>query len=244
MEETKTCEAKAETLTAPPFVAARAFRRVARHLHGAICAFRDWSPLRGTRVATWPIQKSTVCMAVTPTNLVVVCDNNNHCVDVFSADGTLIFALGSRNCPGTGVGRFKYPYGVAVTKEGDIVVADSGNHRIQVFRADGVFVRMWGSEGAGNGQFNWPRSVAVTPSGAEVIVLDDEVVPDEDGYNHSSRRGSRRVQVFRLSDGAFLRKWKGPDVVTLMAIPPGGDVCVTAANEVRGCVLRLYGTWF
>ena len=49
-----------------------------------------------------------------------------------------------------------------------------------MFELDGTFVRQWGSEGAGPGQFSRPAGVAVV--GDEVIVGD---------------AGNHRVQVFK-----------------------------------------------
>ena len=59
---------------------------------------------------------------------------------------------------------------------------------MQVFGLDGTFVRQWGGRGAGPGQFNVPRGVAVV--GDAVIVCD---------------AGNHRVQVFGR-DGDFVRQ--------------------------------------
>ena len=50
------------------------------------------------------------------------------------------------------------------------MVCDCDNHRIQVFGLDGTFLRQWGEEGTGEGQFNEPTAVVVR--GEEVIVCD------------------------------------------------------------------------
>ena len=60
---------------------------------------------------------------------------------------------------------------------------------ITVFGLDGSFVRQWGTQGSGEGQFNAFTGVAV--NGDEVLVADD---------------GNHRVQVFGL-DGSFVRQW-------------------------------------
>ncbi len=70
-----------------------------------------------------------------------------------------------------------------------VLVCDHENHRVQMFRPDGAFVRKWGSFGSGEGQFRFPRSVAVR--GDQVLVSD---------------RGNHRVQVFR-TDGTFVCAW-------------------------------------
>ena len=60
-----------------------------------------------------------------------------------------------------------------------------------VFNLDGSFVRRWGSEGSGDGQFD--SSCAVVVNGDEVLITDFK--------NH-------RVQVFGL-DGVYKRQWGG-----------------------------------
>ena len=52
----------------------------------------------------------------------------------------------------------------------EVVVCDRANHRVQVFGLDGTFVRQWGNRGAGPGQFDRPRGVAVVRG--EVFVSD------------------------------------------------------------------------
>ena len=70
-------------------------------------------------------------------------------------------------------------------------VCDSFNHRVQVFGLDGSFVRQWGGEGSGEGQFDGPYGVVV--NGDEVLVTD---------------LSNDRVQVFGL-EGSFMRQWGG-----------------------------------
>ena len=60
----------------------------------------------------------------------------------------------------------------------EVLVTDSENNRVQVFGVDGSFVRQWGEEGDGAGQFENPDGIAV--SEGEVFVSCDH-----------------RVQVFR-----------------------------------------------
>jgi hypothetical protein len=74
------------------------------------------------------------------------------------------------------------PRAVAVDTSGNVYVADTNNDRIQKFTSDGTFLTTWGSEGSGDGQFDWPSGVAVDASG-NVYVAD---------------RGNDRIQKFRL----------------------------------------------
>ena len=73
---------------------------------------------------------------------------------------------------------------------GNVYVADTYNHRIQKFTADGTYLTQWGSGGSGDGQFQWPRGIAVDGSGHVYVA---------DTYNN-------RVQKF-TSEGTFLTKW-------------------------------------
>ena len=75
---------------------------------------------------------------------------------------------------GTGNGQFKEPTGVALSNTGEakgkgneLYVTDKGNHRVQVFEPEGPsnfkVTNVFGSEGAGKGQFSTPESIALEP---------------------------------------------------------------------------------
>ena len=97
---------------------------------------------------------------------VIVCDDDDHRIQVFGLDGNFLRQWGEQ---GAGEGQFDGPIAVAVRGE-EVIVCDCDNHRIQVLGLDGTFVRQWGERGAGEGQFEFPRAVAVL--GEEVIVCD------------------------------------------------------------------------
>ncbi len=211
MEETKTCET---TSTAAPLVPARAFQRVARHLHGAIRAFREFPPLRGTWVATWPANICGTGIAVSSANEFFV-DDDYQSMSVHSVNGAFLHNW-NRQVPMPAKGRHCFGLcDIAVAPSGEVVVTDSHNSRVLVFRPDGTFVRQWGSYGSDDGQFYFPRGVAVTKNG-DVLVTD---------------MGNHRVQVFRLSDGAFLRQWGVNGSADGQFSTPLG-VCITATGEV------------
>jgi DNA-binding beta-propeller fold protein YncE len=71
-----------------------------------------------------------------------------------------------------------------------ILIADTNNHRVSVFTLDGAFIRKFGGNGTGNGQFAFPMGVAVSSAG-EIFVADT--------WNH-------RIQVFN-ADGVYVRQW-------------------------------------
>ena len=77
--------------------------------------------------------------------------------------------------------------GVAVDGAGNVYAADTDNNRVQVFTPKGAFIRKWGSQGDGNGQFSRAEDVDVAPDGT-VWVADE---------------GNERVQQFSAS-GAYM----------------------------------------
>lgn len=209
-----------------------AFESVPTHLKRLIGAFRQLPQFRGQAMATWPMPFRPFGVVVSEqSNEVFVLDFDNDAVYVFSPDGTLLRKWGSQ---GGEPGQFFGPAGIAVTKAGEVVVADFANHRVQVFRTDGTFLRMWGTEGSGEGQFHGPMSV--------VLVQEHEViVTDHDG-----------VQVFQLSNGAFVRRWSTKtgqrDYLVAACATPEGYVLVTdnVNNRVQmltveGVVVRQWG---
>merc|ERR1711872_1212116 len=128
----------------------------------------------------------------------------------------LVRKFGAR---GSQPGFFTWPRGIAVGADNTIIVADSSNHRVQIFDETGQtrfwlggygngegefdclagvavnrigrqFIRTFGSQGAGNGQFNYPWGLCTDALGF-IYVCDKE--------NH-------RVQVFQ-SDGTFVAKF-------------------------------------
>jgi DNA-binding beta-propeller fold protein YncE len=117
----------------------------------------------------------------------VVCDGENHCIQVFRySDGAHLRSFGSR---GAGAGQFNWPWGIAFDGAGHIIVSENNNHRVQVLRySDGAPIRTFSSKGTGN-VLLCPRGIAVDGEGNVAVF---------DCFN-------ARVQVRRLSDGAHIR---------------------------------------
>lgn len=84
------------------------------------------------------------------------------------------------------------PTEVALDSQGNIYVIDGGNHRVQKFDKDGNFLLMWGSNGAGDGQFLFN----VPPAHYGSIAV------DKDDYVYVTDRHNR-VQKFD-DNGNFL----------------------------------------
>lgn len=72
----------------------------------------------------------------------------------------------------------------------NILVEDGGNNRVQIFNASGTYLRQFGGQGSGNGQFNGILGVAVDPASHEIVVAD----------------GNNRIQIFN-SSGSYVRQF-------------------------------------
>ena len=118
--------------------------------------------------------------------LCFVADTCNDRVQVFRLlDGKHVRSIGSA---GNGESQLRAPQDVCVSANGQwLFVADTGNHRVQVFRAlDDELEHMYtiGCEGSGDGQFNQPHGLCVSPNGDFLFVTD---------------KHNNRVQFFSLS---------------------------------------------
>jgi DNA-binding beta-propeller fold protein YncE len=56
---------------------------------------------------------------------------------------------------------FNNPFDVATDSSGNIHVADTDNHRIVKFSKDGKLLTYWGTKGTNNGQFRFPKGIAI-----------------------------------------------------------------------------------
>lgn len=117
---------------------------------------------------------------------IYVLDTGANVIKRFSSGMDFISSFGAT---GSGMAQFHSPQGMAFNSDGSVLyVVDTGNSRVQKFTVgeELSFDRWWGSEGSGNGEFYFPRDVAVDATGF-VYVLDS---------------GNARVQKFS-SDGVF-----------------------------------------
>jgi DNA-binding beta-propeller fold protein YncE len=128
-----------------------------------------------------------------------------------SPEGKVLLTLGKRGVLGGSPDNFVGPSDVAIGPNGDIFIADGhaalalgggefyGNAgaregsrmRILKFSRDGTFIKAWGKEGTGPGEFNMPHGIALDSTG-RVFVAD---------------RGNNRIQIFD-QDGTFLDEWR------------------------------------
>lgn len=120
---------------------------------------------------------------------IVVSDSLKHRIHVFTADGGQVLDFGGE---GTKDGKLFHPMAIAFDKSQKyILVTDSDNNRVQYYDVKtGRYVKKFGSEGSGHGQFNGPCGISVDQRDRVIVT---------DWNNH-------RVQVFS-PDGKFLFKF-------------------------------------
>ena len=121
-------------------------------------------------------------------------DGKGHQVFKFSPDGELLMTLGKAGVAGKGPDEFNMPSAVFVAPNGDVFIGDGhsgeSNARMLKFSKDGTFIKTWGKQGTGPGEFELPHGIAMD-SRDRLFVGD---------------RGNGRVQIFDL-DGNFLEEW-------------------------------------
>jgi DNA-binding beta-propeller fold protein YncE len=112
--------------------------------------------------------------------LVYITDACNHRIAVFTTEGKWVRNMGST---GSGLGQFRFPYGLAEDRQGHLIVCEFGNNRVQqIDKETGRGLKIWGSAGREPGQFAYPWGVAVDKH--------DRVVAVDAGNN--------RLQVFEF----------------------------------------------
>ena len=97
----------------------------------------------------------------------------------------LVWGESGKKAPGD----FLFPQRIAEGSDGSIYVTDLGNSRIQVFDSSGNFIKTWGINGSGAGEFNSPQGIAVSEN--FVFVSDNKL---------------NKIQKFDL-DGNFVSQW-------------------------------------
>lgn len=99
--------------------------------------------------------------------------------------------VGSWGGRGTEPGQFIEPSSVELDSEGVVIVAGHEN-RVQRFTGDGDLIDIFGTAGAGDGQFNHPHGLAVDRARGDLLYVGDQE--------------NDRLQVFTRT-GEFIRQW-------------------------------------
>ena len=128
-------------------------------------------------------------------------DGTSHIVVKMDPRGRVLMVLGVKGSarewhPAGHLRCFDEPNDVGFGPAGEIYVTQGhgkGESRVLKFDADGNFIKTWGGEGAGPGQFNVPHSI----------------IADAKGLIYIADRSNQRIQVFD-ADGTYLRESKHP----------------------------------
>ena len=146
---------------------------------------------------------------------IIVADSGNKLIKIFSTDGKFVRKIG-------GPGSFSHPVHCVQCDE-YLIVSDRDEHCIKVFSTEGKYQYKFGQQGGGDGEFNYPRCIAVTKS-KHLMVCD---------------RDNNRIQVFELNgkfvakfgtEGSNLREFKGP---MSLAVLSNGRFVVIYYNKHR-----------
>ena len=113
---------------------------------------------------------------------IIVADSDNKLIKIFSTDGMFVRKIG-------GPYSFSHPIHCVQCDE-YLIVSDQGEHCIKVFSTEGEYQYKFGQQGSRNGEFSYPRCMAVTKS-KHLMVCDG---------------GNNRIQVFELN-GKFVGKF-------------------------------------
>ncbi len=107
-------------------------------------------------------------------------------------EGKVVMTLGTAGIRGESETTFDGPTDVAIAPNGDIFVSDGyENNRVVKFSKDGKFIKAWGKQGSGPGEFNVPYTLDF----------------DSRGRLFVGDRFNSRIQIFD-QDGNYLEEWK------------------------------------
>lgn len=148
-------------------------------------------------------------------------DVRGHVIYKVSPQGQILLTLGTRGQ----AGQINQPTDVAVGVNGDVFVAQGhtpgvkGDPRVLKFDRNGNFIKSWGGEGKGPGQFDVAHGIAIDANG-RVWVADRE---------------NQRIQIFD-QDGNYIKELKYAGLPCSLQI---GDQYIYMVNGFAGQVLRL-----
>jgi 6-bladed beta-propeller protein len=158
-----------------------------------------------------------------------------HEVMKLSPTGQVLQTLGKQGVAGNDASTFDRPTGVAVASNGDVFVTDGhypNRHmsaRVVKFSKDGRFIKTWGREGSGPGEFSDPHDIFIGGSRNRVFIAD---------------RRNNRIQVFD-QEGTFIAAWRQFGQPSSVFVGKDDTIYVGAAfpdpaakkGELRGIVI-------
>ena len=173
----------------------------------------------GTLVRSWSTAnpKGTHHIKLDPDGNVWLADFRGHVVQKYNPQGKLLLTLGEADRPGCDDGHFNGPTDVAFLPSGDVFISDGyGNRRVVHFDKQGRFVKAWGEEGTGPGQFALPHAIAID-SQSRLYVAD---------------RNNARIQVFDTK-GRLLAVWGDLIMPWGFAVTKNDEIWVCGSSGVR-----------
>lgn len=141
----------------------------------------------GSVLGTYELLSTPISVAVAGNGSIYVGNAGNGSVDVLNKDLSLSGKLGKGN------GEFAKPGSIAIAANGDVYVTDGKNNVVKVYNSNRSLKTSFGEAGTGNGQFNFPTSIAINEKRNEVLVTDIKAVD-----------GAYLVQAFSKA-GNFLK---------------------------------------
>ncbi len=159
-------------------------------------------------------------VAVGPTGKIFIADTGNNRIEEWAHGSPPTYATSITHYENPEI-KFSEPSSVAVDPSGDIFAADPGHERIVEFNSERKYLRQFGEEGSGSGQFKGIGGIAANASG-------DLYVSDA---------GNNRVEEFGPS-GEYLRSF-GSSVVTGGQLLYPGAIAIDSEGNVW--VLNPYG---
>jgi DNA-binding beta-propeller fold protein YncE len=173
----------------------------------------------GTLVRSWSTANpmGTHHIKFDPDGNVWLADFRSHVVQKYSPVGKHLLTLGEAGVPGCDEGHFDGPTDMAFLPNGDVFISDGyGNRRVVHFDREGRFVKAWGEEGTGPGEFALPHAIAID-SHQRLYVAD---------------RNNARIQVFN-TQGELVAVWDDLMMPWGFAVTNNDEIWVCGSSGVR-----------
>ena len=104
-------------------------------------------------------------MSYDETGKVFIADNENHHIQVFTAEGRFLKSFGKY---GQGRGELNKPYCITTDSNGLVYI---GEQEISVFNIEGHFITSFGKEGVGPGEFKGISGIFVNNDGIIYVAM-------------------------------------------------------------------------
>jgi len=128
---------------------------------------------------------------------IIVCDHQNHRVQIFDKFGSFIKSFGTNGTnPEMEGGYFYGPNSIDIDIDGNLVITDRYNSRVQIFTLDGVFVRKFSAKDPSE------TTTICDPTG--VCCLKKNI-----GQNYAAicDYNNNRIQIWNLKDGTLIKQF-------------------------------------